>query len=324
MQRLSIGQRIGVQLVRAVSATVFASLAFRKRGVTVIRHEHRYGPHRDERLDHQVPVVQVAGQQAVHKGAIASAPARSNAATRDGGPSAAIVYLHGGGWIAGSKQYYPADLQFLCDAGYSVFNVEYPLAPEYPAPLMLQSVLRAVAWIRRNHPALTRVHLMGDSAGANLAAMYSVVCANPELLPPLAGEFTRADLLEPASLVSLYGLLDRETLLGENPDNVKPIVRLFLQSYGGPASLKPGKPLPGQAITPLDLDWQRHPPCFLGVGDVDFLYESSARYAKELRERELPVTHKIYPGAPHGFFNYGHSQTPVLRQDVLEFLAAHP
>ncbi len=299
MQELSARQLAGVWLVRAISATVFAALALAKRGTAVSLREFQYGTHRDERLDHQVPLDPVANGRT------------------------AIVYLHGGGWIACGKQYYPADLQFLCNAGYTVFNVEYPLAPEHPHPLMLQSIFRAVAWIKRNHPHIRRVHMMGDSAGANLAAMYCVVCANPELLPALGGEFARADLLEPASLVSLYGLLERETLLGDDPDKVKAIVRLFLQSYGGPDSLKPDKPLPENAITPLDIDWRQHPPCFLAVGDIDFLYESSSRYAGELEERGIALTHKIYPGAPHGFFNYNHAQTPRLRQDVLEFLAAN-
>jgi len=299
MQELSAQQRAGVWLVRGLSAAVFASLAIAKRGTRFSLREFQYGAHRDERLDHQVPLEGVAGS------------------------GAAIVYLHGGGWIACSKKYYPADLQFLCDAGYTVFNVDYPLAPEQPHPRMLQSILRAVAWIKRKHPQIQRVHMMGDSAGANLAAMYAVACANPELLPVFGSEFTRADLLEPASLVSLYGLLDRDTLLDDDPAKVKSIIRLFLQSYGGPAALKPGKPLPENAITPLDFSWYQHPPCFLGVGDIDFLYASSARYAAELQDRGISLTHKIYPGAPHGFLNQRHAQTPILKQDVLEFLAAN-
>ena len=62
--------------------------------------------------------------------------------------------MHGGGWISCNKRYYPADLQFLCDAGYTVFNLEYPLAPEHPHPYMLRSILRAVAWIKLNYPGI--------------------------------------------------------------------------------------------------------------------------------------------------------------------------
>lgn len=298
MQSLSTRQLIGVKLVRGISATVFAALTIRKRKIPVNKQEFRYGTHRDERLDCLLP---------------------ADSALK---PHEAVIYIHGGGWISCNKRYYPADLQFLCNAGYTVFNVEYPLAPEHPHPYLLQSILRAVAWVKQQHPEIRRVHMMGDSAGANLAAMYGVLYCNPGFLEYLGGEFTAADLLPPQSIVSLYGLLERETLLGDDPEQVKSIVKLFLQSYGGLDVLQPGEIAPEKAITPMDLAWDHHPPCFLGVGDVDFLHDSSELYAHELGSRGIPVTHKIYPGAPHGFLNISHRETPVLKQDVLDFLGA--
>jgi acetyl esterase/lipase len=298
MQSLSILQLIAVRLIRLISASVFGWLAFRKRHIPVVKQEFRYGGHKDERLD-ELPAVDATLQS-----------------------TTAVVYIHGGGWISCSKKFYPADLSFMCAAGFRVFNVEYPLAPEYPAPYLLQSILRAVAWIKRTRPEIDSVHMMGDSAGANLAAMYGVLYCNPHFLEELGGEFDVDDLIEPASIISLYGLLDRETLIKDDPEKISAIVKLFLQSYGGVDTLQPGPIAAAKAITPMDLDWTKHPPCFLGVGDVDFLFESSERYAQELTERQIACTYKTYPEAPHGFFNFGHDQTPALRQDVLDFLAA--
>jgi acetyl esterase/lipase len=296
LQSLSVLQLAGVMAVRAVSATFFSVLAFPKRKIRVDKQEFRYGPHRDERLDELMP--------------------------EDPGlrPHEAVIYIHGGGWISCDKRFYPADLQFLCDAGYRVFNLEYPLAPEHPHPLLLQSILRAVAWIKQERPDIRTVHMMGDSAGANLAAMYGVLFCNSRLLAHLGGGISIGELLPPKTIVSLYGLLDRGTLIGDDPDQLKPAVRLFLQSYGGPDALKPGAISPEKAITPMDLDWQDHPPCFLGVGDIDFLRDSSDLYAGELGRRGIVFEHKIYPGAPHGFFNMRHAQTPGLKRDVLSFL----
>lgn len=299
MQSLSVRQLIGVKLVRAVSATFFYALAFPKRKIRVDKQEFRYGPHRDERLDDLMP----------------------NDLTLK--PDEAVIYMHGGGWISCNKRFYPPDLQFLCDAGYRVFNLEYPLAPEHPHPHLLQSIFRAVAWIRQQHPEIRSVHMMGDSAGANLAAMYGVLFCNPELLTHLGGGFSVDDLLPPKSIISLYGLLDRGTMIGDDPEQLKAVVKLFLQSYGGTDVLKMGKISPEKAITPMDLEWENHPPCFLGVGDIDFLFDSSELYSHELGNRGIAVQHKIYPGAPHGFFNMRHAQTPRLRQDVLSFLSAH-
>jgi acetyl esterase/lipase len=282
-----------------LSATFFSVLAFPKRNIRVDKHEFRYGQHRDERLDDLMP--EESGLKA-HE---------------------AVIYIHGGGWISCSKRFYPADLQFLCDAGYRVFNLEYPLAPEHPHPHLLQSILRAVAWIKREHPEIKGVHMMGDSAGANLAAMYGVLYCNPDLLNRLGGGFAVDELLPPETVISLYGLLDRETLIGDDPEQLKAVVKLFLQSYGGIDALQLGKIPPEKAITPMDLDWPAHPPCFLGVGDIDFLSGSSDAYADHLKSRGIPVEHKIYPDAPHGFFNMRHAQTPALKQDVLSFLSRY-
>src|SRR3954465_12714558 len=37
-----------------------------------------------------------------------------------------VVFFHGGGWMMGTKDFYSHDLGFLADAGFPVFNVEYP------------------------------------------------------------------------------------------------------------------------------------------------------------------------------------------------------
>jgi acetyl esterase/lipase len=150
-----------------------------------------------------------------------------------------------------------------------------------------------------------------------------VLLCNPELLPHLGSQFSPDDLLQPATIVSLYGLLDRETLIGHDPEQIKPVVQLFLQSYGGLDVLQPGPIAPAKAITPMDLAWTNHPPCFLGGGDIDFLSDSSDLYIRELERRGIPAERKLYPDAPHGFFNMNHVQTPVLKQDVLQFLTAH-
>lgn len=294
-QDLSSGQMISVNMVRLISSMVLGTMSFTKFGIHVNKQEHAYGSHPAQRLDHLIP----DGESKPH----------------------AVAYFHGGGWVAGDKRYYTKDLEFLTQSGYPVFNVEYPLAPEYPHPHALRSVLHAVTWIKRNHPGVESLHMMGDSAGANLAAMYGVLVSNPELLSHVDPDASVNDLLQASSVVSLYGMLDRETCLGDNPDEAPSMVRLFVQSYGGPEAMKLEALAPDRAITPMDLTWKRHPRCFIGVGDKDFLLASSERYAEHLASLDIPVVRKIYPGAQHGFINMRHEQTQNLKSDVLDFLA---
>lgn len=287
-------RKLSVSMVRLVSSTVLSSLTLTKLGIHVDREEHAYGENPAERLDHLAP----------------SGETRPDA----------VMYFHGGGWIAGSKRHYTKDLSFLPEAGYPVFNVDYPLAPEYPHPHALRSMLRAVNWVKRNRPEISSLHMMGDSAGGNLAAMYGVLYSNPELLRHVDLETTPDDLLPARSVVSLYGMLDRETCIGKNPDEAPAMVRLFIESYGGTQAMKLGKLPAESAIAPLDLEWTQHPRCFIGVGDKDFLLASSQRYAKHLLALNIPTVQKLYPGAPHGFINMRHDQTPNLKQDVLDFV----
>jgi monoterpene epsilon-lactone hydrolase len=298
-QALSIKQRIGVKLVRAVSATAFSMMGLRKSAAGISVNEFSYGAHKDERLDELQPM---------------GSPQRTDSA---------VFYMHGGGWIACSKRFYPPDLKFLVAAGWRVFNVEYPLAPEHPHPNLLRSILQAVVWLKQHRPEIKYLHMMGDSAGANLAAMYAVLYSNPDLLAHVTEDVALEQLIEPKTVVSLYGLLDRATILGDGAQKVSSVVTLFLQSYGGPEVLLPGRIKPEHAITPMDYDWVEHPPSLLAVGDVDFLYASSISYADELRARGIPYVLKTYKDAPHGFFNFDHAQRPALRQDILAFLEQH-
>ena len=107
--------------------------------------EHAYGQNAAERLEYLAPR--------------AAGPRRTP-----------IVYIHGGGWILGKKESYTRYLSFLADAGYPVFNLEYPLAPENPHPGILRALFRALDWIAREFPDDQSVHFMGDSAGGNAAS----------------------------------------------------------------------------------------------------------------------------------------------------------
>lgn len=239
---------------------------------------------------------------------------------RSGSPKRApVVFIHGGGWIIAKKELYRRDLFFLAEAGHPVFNVEYPKAPENPHPHILLSLLNALRWIRSEHPSLDTVHLMGDSAGGNLAMMLAIFSANPHLLQDLSCEAIAAAPLGCCSVVSLYGVLDRLSWL----DHGFPGASLMLECYGGPAALEE-KVGPELRITPMDLEFDAHPPCLLIAGSRDRLSESTRICAKRLEAGPGIVSSKIYEGEPHGFFNMSWRRaSSELKNDVLAFLEAH-
>jgi acetyl esterase/lipase len=88
-----------------------------------------------------------------------------------------IVWLHAGGWEAGSRKD-PAPFPMRQVArGYAVANVDYGLAPRLHYPTSLHDIELAITWLRRNASAFaldpSRVVVAGYSAGAELAALVA-------------------------------------------------------------------------------------------------------------------------------------------------------
>lgn len=91
----------------------------------------------------------------------------------DGAP--VIVYLHGGGWVSGSPQDVKSAARWYTDRGWLVVSAGYRLATDTSAtwnkaPADVACALTwAVAEARKSGADASRLVLMGDSAGGNLA-----------------------------------------------------------------------------------------------------------------------------------------------------------
>lgn len=288
---LTLGQHLTVASARmffgVITSAVHLTRGFQPEGWKTVR----YGTHRDETLNH---IDRAEGS-----------PARNP-----------VVFFHGGGWMMGSTDAYSHDLLFLAQAGYPVFNVEYPKAPETTHPWILRSVLKALAFINATFPDAEAVHLMGDSAGGNLAIMAALLIENPELIAPVDPAIDPASLPRALSVTSLYGVHDRHTCL----DGTILGADTMIESYAGPGAL--GKTVDAaHAITPMDLKFAKHPPCLLICGDADPLLASHEIYSERLARDGHEVTAKVYPNAIHGFFNLTDSRPKAeSRADILEFL----
>ncbi|MBW2424196.1 MAG: alpha/beta hydrolase [Deltaproteobacteria bacterium] len=256
--------------------------------------EYRYGPDAAQRVDEITP--------------------------RSGAPDRLpVLYIHGGGWIIGKKESYTRFLSFLADAGHPVYNVEYPLAPEHPHPLQLRGLLAALDWLAKERPDTRAYHVIGDSAGGNLAMMVGLLARNPRLVGAVDPDRDAELPMHCASVVSLYGVLDRLSWIEDG----FPGGEVMMRSYGGEAVFESTVDST-LAITPMDLDFAEAPPALLAVGEEDPLLRSSKIFAERLaaggHEHEL----KVYPGEGHGFLNFGRKVAAAesLNAEVLRFLSA--
>ena len=95
-------------------------------------------------------------------------------------PDAALLFLHGGGWITESVDTYDRICASLANAtGQYVVSVEYRLAPEFRFPTALEDCYAVAEALYTNSAIINidpdNITLIGDSAGGNLAAALSLL-----------------------------------------------------------------------------------------------------------------------------------------------------
>jgi acetyl esterase/lipase len=97
--------------------------------------------------------------------------------------SPAVIYVHGGGWAAGSKSDTPNEM--LASRGFATFSVSYRFSHEAIFPAAIHDVKAAIRWVRANAAGLRidpeRIGIWGYSAGGHLASLAAVTGDLPEL-----------------------------------------------------------------------------------------------------------------------------------------------
>jgi acetyl esterase len=214
------------------------------------------------------------------------------------GPHPVLVYLHGGGWVAGSpRTHHKLALRFA-EAGYLVVNVDYRLAPEAPFPKPFDDCVFAVRWAAQNAARwggdAKRLAIGGDSAGGNLSAAVAAHLASDSSAPKI-----RAALL-------IYGAFDFEAFQntpadaapGADPAAATALRDAMIHGYLGESPalslLRDPRVSPVHAAAKL-------PPSFLVCGTADPLLAHQRAVVAELERAGVPHENVIVEGMPHGF-----------------------
>ncbi len=128
----------------------------------------------------------------------------------------ALIAVHGGGWQIGSPVFYRHWGPFLAKNGVAVFAVRYrlskPGAKSYPAAVY--DVKAAVQFVRANAAQLgvdpDRIGLMGDSAGAHLAALVALAGDEPLFSTEYRSDPHAATAANVKAVVGFYGVYDMQ------------------------------------------------------------------------------------------------------------------
>ena len=87
-----------------------------------------------------------------------------------------LIIVHGGGWVIGRKGQQSRPLiQYMASKGWVVVDINYRLGPRNRMPVLIQDVLRAIAWVKANikdhNGDRDFIALSGGSAGGHLVAL---------------------------------------------------------------------------------------------------------------------------------------------------------
>lgn len=95
-----------------------------------------------------------------------------------------IFNVHGGGWVYGDKDLYRFYCAELAKEGFVVVSFSYRLTPQIAYPEHLHDVNSAMKWTALNIAEyggnIKRLGIIGDSAGGEMAAMYTCALINPQ------------------------------------------------------------------------------------------------------------------------------------------------
>lgn len=128
------------------------------------------------------------------------------------GPHAAIIFVHGGGWVIGDRSFMVGFSEYWAERGFVIMNMEYRLIGEEASvyPDMAQDVAVSVRYLRNNADNYSVdpdcIGIGGTSAGGHLAALIAYIPNQPEFYRDCAqcGDATA----EVRFCITYYGIYD--------------------------------------------------------------------------------------------------------------------
>jgi acetyl esterase/lipase len=190
-----------------------------------------------------------------------------------------VIFLYGGGWVAGSRGGYSFAGSGYAGQGFVTVVPDYRLVPTVRFPAFVDDGALAVKWTRDNIARFggdpDRIALAGHSAGSYNAAMLAL---DPHFL---------RDAGVPAGTIKAAALLS-------GPYDFYP----FTEVRGRDALGNWPRPAETQ---PINFVTRAAPPMLLATGSDDDIVKprNSQALAAKLRASGVPVELKIYPGKSH-------------------------
>ena len=221
-----------------------------------------------------------------------------------------ILYLHGGGYVAGDLDYAKGFGSILAaESGLDVFCPAYRLAPEHPYPAAIEDAEEAYRYLLTNGYRAAQIAFTGESAGGGL--LFALALQLKKNALPLPACLTA---ISPWSDLTQSGA-SYEANRKEDPSMTKERLDFFAKQYI-PGSVAPSEPL----VSPVYGDLAGLPPARLYVGGSEVMLDDAlclhARLAASGCETEISVCPEMW----HAYMLYGTEDGKEDFQNMLCFI----
>lgn len=235
---------------------------------------------------------------------------------RRGPPAPTLIYIHGGGWVSGTKDNATLGIMPYLEMGFSVVNVGYRLARVSQAPAAVEDCRLALRWVHKNAKEYgfdtTRIVITGGSAGGHLALMTGMLHPEDGFDAPKEWDTQQLNL-KVAAVVNFFGITDVADLLS-GPNRQEYALSWIGYQENGVSVAK--------RVSPLTYVRMGLPPILTIHGDKDPLvpYSHAVQLHEALTKSGIRNELLTIPGGRHGGFT--NDETTKIFQTIREFLKA--
>jgi acetyl esterase/lipase len=212
---------------------------------------------------------------------------------------AAMLYLHGGGYMLGSPTSHRHLIAALSEAaGVAALALDYRLGPEHPFPAAVEDAVAAYQWLLEQNIAPNEIAIAGDSAGGGLTMAMMLALRDRRLPLPAAGVCLSpwADMTNTAESYATRAAAD-PILTRERLDEM---AAAYLQGQDARAPL----------ASPVFADLAGLPPLLIHVGSDEVLFDDSILLEARARAAGVDVRLEVWDKMIH-VWHYFH---PLLAE----------
>ena len=245
---------------------------------------------------------------------------------RGQGPVPTLIYIHGGGWVGGTKEASVLRALPYLEMGWAVVNVEYRMARNELAPGAVEDCRCALRWVYENaedyNIDTSRLVVTGASAGGHLSLTTGMLPASAGLDRLCPGRdasrpgWAAADEYEMpvAAIVNWFGITDVGDLL--DGVNAKSYAVAWMGSRSDRMEL-------AKHVSPMTYVRPGLPPILTIHGDVDNVVPYQHALNLHAALDEAGVTNRIHtvPGKGHG--NFSAAEAQEIFRVIRAFLDEH-